>query len=387
MVDYFFPGRCGGGVPQGVLGLVRGTASSTHWDIVTTDHDQGDSAPYPTESRWGSAPWGRVHYLGKRERRPFSRWALIQSLEPDVVVFTSTFSTATVGSLAVRRLIGPGQPVVIWSQGELGPEALNQKRIKKLLYRRLARWVRLFRQVWWFAVDEAELPAANALSSTGPAEHHGYAVFEPPAPGPLRTKVPGSLHLVYAGRIVERKGLLLLLDALRTVTGEVQLDVIGPPEDAGYERRCRERAEALPLNCRVHFLGPLPHGEVMAKLTSAHGAPLLSEFESFGFAVYEAMAVGCVPLISSGTAFEFAQDRGGLMVDRDQDAVHAAVQRLIDMDEVAFRERSEACRTLAFDQWRNDVHGEVLAERLRTLASSATRSTTSDSAGPTTSIE
>ncbi|MEO6629610.1 MAG: glycosyltransferase [Aquihabitans sp.] len=386
VVDYFFPGHRGGGVPHAVLELIR-RVPTAQFDIVTTDKDQGDPVPYPVDRRWGPAPWGRVHYLTERQQRPFSCWATIRSLGPDVVLFTSTFSRPTVGSLVARRVKGRNQPVVIWSQGELGPEALAQKRAKKDVYLRLARMARLFQGVFWCCADAEELAAATALSSTGAAEHHPVSVPKPPKPGPARSKRFGSVCLVYAGRIVERKGLLLLLDALHAVTGDVRVNVIGSPEDEDYVRACRERADALPSNCQVRFLGPLPHDEVMQELSSADGSVLLSEFESFGYAVYEALAVGCVPLISAHTAFDFPDGAGGFIVDRDRDAVRAAVQEFVDMDDDAYRQRSNDCRALAVDLWRNDRHAESLVEHLRAVAVRATRSTTRTTSGPTSSSE
>ncbi|MDX6766260.1 MAG: glycosyltransferase family 4 protein [Candidatus Methylacidiphilales bacterium] len=119
-------------------------------------------------------------------------------------------------------------------------------------------------------------------------------------------------HILYVGRLHPEKGLELLLEAFRLLHGNVpglQLTIAGPhaiAEGGGGERflnRLQSMAQGLP----VVLPGAVHEGGRLAQLYQSHGVfcyPSLADTgEAMGIAPLEAMACGCVPVVSSNPVF------------------------------------------------------------------------------------
>jgi glycosyltransferase involved in cell wall biosynthesis len=149
-------------------------------------------------------------------------------------------------------------------------------------------------------------------------------------PNPLPFEPPEQVHLhgkesviLYAGRIHPEKGLDLLMETARSIPPGWILDVVGPHQiSAGgggeeYLDSLKRKSEGLP----VKFSGPI-HG--MNELSERYRRskifvyPSIAEGgETFGLAVLEAMAWGCVPIVSDLPCFrDFVHSRSnGLVFD------------------------------------------------------------------------
>src|SRR5690606_14533386 len=107
--------------------------------------------------------------------------------------------------------------------------------------------------------------------------------------------------LLYLGRIVEVKGLDVLIKAM--VYTDKKLVVYG---EGGFQKKCAELCEELGLGDRVVFKGPCSHAEVNAlmqqyKYFVLPGKKLsqrAQQVESWGFTVNEALANGCKVVVS-----------------------------------------------------------------------------------------
>ena len=98
--------------------------------------------------------------------------------------------------------------------------------------------------------------------------------------------------VVYFGKLIEQKGVHVLVDALAGI--DARLVVVGfGPERAALERRAAERGvEAL-------FTGPLEHRHLRHLLALADACVVPSIFpEAFGMVAAEAAAAGCPPLVA-----------------------------------------------------------------------------------------
>jgi len=104
--------------------------------------------------------------------------------------------------------------------------------------------------------------------------------------------VPASPVVVYFGKLIEQKGVHVLIDALAGI--DTRLVVVGfGPEREALERRAAERGvEAL-------FTGPLEHRHLRHLLALADACVVPSIFpEAFGMVAAEAASAGCPPLVS-----------------------------------------------------------------------------------------
>lgn len=141
---------------------------------------------------------------------------------------------------------------------------------------------------------------------------------------------PWRGRLLCVGRIDERKGLHVALEALSRLPEDMTLDILGMG-DARYGARLDRLAKRLGVAERVRF-GAVPRGQLQSRFVAADAFlfPVLWD-EPFGLVPIEAMACG-TPVIATGTggSAEFLEhERNCLLVPRyDARALAAAVDRL-----------------------------------------------------------
>jgi glycosyltransferase involved in cell wall biosynthesis len=140
--------------------------------------------------------------------------------------------------------------------------------------------------------------------------------------------------LVFVGRLVERKGVSVLLDALALVAPDVHLTVVG---DGPERPRLERQAAALGVGARVTFTGFVSGAEKAWRLREAHALVLPAttdargDTEGLGVVLLEAMACGR-PVIASriGGITDIVEDgvHGWLVEPGDPSALAGAVTAL-----------------------------------------------------------
>ncbi|MFC5999680.1 glycosyltransferase [Quadrisphaera sp. GCM10027208] len=103
---------------------------------------------------------------------------------------------------------------------------------------------------------------------------------------------------LYLGRLLPHKGVWRLLEAFAVCAEDdpdLELTMVGggPLRDG-----LAARASELGLGGRVHLPGPVPHEEVVRQLHAADLLVHLSEYETFGMTVVEAVASGLPALVT-----------------------------------------------------------------------------------------
>lgn len=159
------------------------------------------------------------------------------------------------------------------------------------------------------------------------------ATFTPDGP---RTPRGARPRVVAASRLVPRKGLQTLIEALRDVP-DAELLVAGGPDGADlakdpHARRLVQAAQAAGVDERVLLLGGLSRQDTAALLRSADVVVSVPWYEPFGILPLEAMACG-KPVVCSavgGLLDTVVDGRTGLHVPpRNPAALAAALRRLL----------------------------------------------------------
>jgi glycosyltransferase involved in cell wall biosynthesis len=194
---------------------------------------------------------------------------------------------------------------------------------------------------------------------------------DPPNPGNAEERLPdegnaGRLAaflagdrptVVYFGKLIENKGVQLLLDALGPL--EARAVIVGFGD---YRAELEQLAASLPPD-RVLFTGPLEHRHLVHLLPLADAAVVPSIFpEAFGMVAAEAAACGCPPLVARHSGL--AEVAAGLeasypehlrelasFTTGDVRALRDKLARLLalsDPDRLAIR---AAARATASDRW------------------------------------
>jgi glycosyltransferase involved in cell wall biosynthesis len=186
------------------------------------------------------------------------------------------------------------------------------------------------------------------------------------------------LRLLFVGRLVERKGLRYLLDAMARVRADtpVRLDIVGQgPERPSLEAQARE----LGLDDRVRFHGFVSDEELVERYVESHVFVLPAAYdrkgdvEGLGVVLIEALSYGRAAIGSraGGITDIIRHDETGLLVPPgDPEALAAAIRTLAaDPDRISALGRTGRAHVQERFGWPTVIGG--LAELYERLAADA----------------
>ncbi len=193
-------------------------------------------------------------------------------------------------------------------------------------------------------------------------------------------------RLLVIGRVVERKGVGNVIEALAHLPG-VELQVAGGPAPDLLEadpevRRLRGLADRLGVSDRVRFLGSVSREDVPRLMCGADLVVAVPWYEPFGIVPVEAMACGR-PVVGSAVGglldTVLPGVTGELVPPRRPDLLAPVVRDLLaDPERREAYGRAGRARAVRTYQWRQvaaateDVYADVAASRARSAAGSMT---------------
>ena len=363
-VGSYLPGYKGGGPIRSLANLVAVLKDEFDFRIVTSDRDLGDCSAYPgiRANAWQVVAGTRVLYLSPGPLRWWRIARLVLVGDFDLVYLNSFFSRSfSMLPIWLMRLgVARRVPVLLAPRGEFSPGALGIKASRKRGYLELERFLGLYASVVWHASTEQEkghiirvlkstprIAVAKPLSTVRVEVAPDLPVM--PSFGSSNTSAPvppktsGSLDVVFVSRICRMKDLIMALQILAGVRGEVHFNIYGPIEDAAYWATCRRLINELPPNVQAEYRGELPHAQVAGVFRTHHLFLLPTQGENFGHVIVEALTAGCPVLISDRTPWRQLREKGvGWDLPLDQAApFQQAIQECVAMDAVAFQEFSK----------------------------------------------
>jgi len=197
----------------------------------------------------------------------------------------------------------------------------------------------------------------------------------------------GMRRLVTVGRLVERKGVDTVIEALAALE-DTELLIAGGPDIAQLDhdpqvRRLREVAARHGVTDRVTFLGQVRRADVPPLLRSADAVVTVPWYEPFGIVPLEAMACGRPVVASAVGGLVDTVDpgvTGELVPPRRPDRLAAELERLLsDERRLARYGRASAARARARYGWdriaqdTERVYTRLLRRRAAPLSMSVTR--------------
>jgi teichuronic acid biosynthesis glycosyltransferase TuaC len=171
--------------------------------------------------------------------------------------------------------------------------------------------------------------------------------------------------VLYAGLLIPRKGVDVLLDAFARVAArraDVTLVLAGGSVERDDRRRALEaRVAAAGLTDRVRFVGPRPHTEMPLWFSAADVFAFASRLEGFPNVVREAIACGtpCVATALPGMTDVVGPEAGRVVPVDDAAAFAAALEDALatPWDRAAIRRRAAT--------WRWDLNAAATLAVLR----------------------
>lgn len=201
----------------------------------------------------------------------------------------------------------------------------------------------------------------------------GAANLDAVRPDPeLLDRGAGRPAVVFAGRLIDGKGLPDLIDAFAAVPGEAFMCIVG---DGPRRSSLEAQARLLGIADRVWFRGYLPETTTHAVIRAADIVVSPSYTEGLPTVVMEAALLGrsIIATDVGGTGEIVANERSALLCPpRDPGALSTALERLLD--DPALRERLGAT---ARAEARERFSWEVSAREFAAVAQRATRSRSS----------
>jgi glycosyltransferase involved in cell wall biosynthesis len=247
---------------------------------------------------------------------------IISEVRPDVVhLDEEPYNVATAHGAWLASRVGAASVFFTW-QNLLRRYPLPFRLVERYVYSQTAHAI---------AGSQDALGVLRAKGYRGPSsvipqfgvDPELFAPGEPP---------PGPPTIGYIARLVEEKGVLVLLDALAGLAGDWRLHVIG---SGPLESEAQRRATTLGFADRVTWERGLVSTEIPSRLRSftVLVQPSLTRLhwkEQFGRAVMEAMACG-IPVIGSDSAeIPHVLGGAGLLVSEGQpEALRNALARLL----------------------------------------------------------
>lgn len=176
--------------------------------------------------------------------------------------------------------------------------------------------------------------------------HHGVtAPLTAPVPVADRARMVSGqeLRLLFAGRVVEIKGVHTAIEALPQIIQalpglRVTLSIVGDDRDQPYLARLQRRIEQLGIGEAVSFAPPVPEADLF-RLFQEHDIYLFpSLYEPFSLTLIHALQAG-IPTVASGVGGnpEIVMHRKTGMIFRKADAGQLASQVITLVQNAALR--------------------------------------------------
>ena len=208
-------------------------------------------------------------------------------------------------------------PVVVASMGVFAEAALKQKSAKKRIFISLCKFLGLFKNITWSVTSELE--AKDVKKAMG--NNIDYIVAEDlprlSIPGKTKKEYSGILKVVFLSRICAHKNLDFAIRALNKMKEPVEFTIYGPIQEMEYWEKCEE----LLKNVRFSWTygGDVPSEQVQKTLADYDVLIFPSKSENYGHVIFEALSVGCIPVISDKTPWnELNNKKAGYELPLDE---------------------------------------------------------------------
>lgn len=354
------PAFRGGGPIRSIEALVSSAPPGTLPLVFTSNRDIGTSGHLAVEADgWTMSGSGEVYFATADS--PIHLWKGLWELRrrrPRLLHFNSFMNPKfTIIPLLLWRIgFWRRAQILLAPRGEFGDGAFRRRTLRKRLYVWVFRLLRIHRSVVWHSTAPHETndirriwgKAARVIERENDTLLSDTALVPSVRSGPLRT--------VFLGRIVEHKGLALVLTALMDVKTPVRFDVCGAAEDVTYAGRCEALAGSLPAHVEVRFHGAVAADAVVDVLAEHDVLFMPTAGENFGHVIAEALSASCYVVTTPRTPWTqtLLESGGGMTLERNASSWTVAIEQLA-RDGLDQRLANRIAAGATFDQWRARV--------------------------------
>ena len=348
----YLPGYKDGGPVRSIKNLVDRLGEEYDFRILAADRDHGDDKPYSCIKvrDWNRVGAAKVYYV---EPGGFDE-KTVGSLAKDVdlIYMCGCFNDYARTTLKLKKQGRIRCRVVIAAMGLFSPGAFHIKYPKKKAYMILLKWLRYFKNVEWSATSEEEAEDIRREAGKDAVCHLAEDLPRKPEEiTHIAETEEGNLRVIFLSRISRKKNLLFAAKVLRQVKGNLVFDIYGNKEDVSYWEECEVELRKLPENVKWEYRGEAD-AERIVKIFSGYDVFLFPTMaENYGHVIFEALAGGCVPVISDKTPWTGEKMEGcGETVKLDEKTALEDFEKIVTKyTEMTKKEKQEAAdRCIAF---------------------------------------
>lgn len=347
LIDWFLPGTASGGPVRSYANMMAQLQTDYEFYVITRHTDYGSSEPYSVipPNQWiqqGENWYG--YYLSQDQLHQKTLKKLLELTAFDVALINGIYSWYfSIYPLVVLKRLKV--PYLVSARGMLNPQAFSVKPLKKRVFLKLAKIIKLYHRVPFHATNTQEAAYIRAVLGSRTKIYEAPNVPRPiPAKPTQRNAKQHPVRLVSVARVAKEKGTLHLLKALEPLSTPVHLDLYGPIYDKDYWKACEAQINKLSEAIKVAYKGPLESEAVPATLKNYDFFAMLSEGENFGHAILEALSAGLPVLISDQTPWTGLREKQigwDLPLDRP-DRIQQAFQEALALPNEEYQKWSQA---------------------------------------------
>ena len=254
-------------------------------------------------------------------------------------------------------------PYVISLRGNLYPQALNNKKILKSIFRAKFQDTDLKNAACIHATSLDELKYYRDLGFKNPV-----AVIPNPIntdgliDQPLKSKT--KFIIGYLGRLHPRKHvekLIYATDFLNRNNVEVTLRIIGS-DDTNYENFLKSEVRRLRLK-NIEFTGFLVDNEKDQAISELSVLACVSDFENFGNIVTEALVRGVPVIATKGMPWKLLEEYScGWWINNDQDTINKTLFSVSSLSKAELQRMGTNGKKMIQELFSVDAIGEQFTE-------------------------
>ena len=307
--EFFYPAYKAGGVIQSLRNMIKLLHEDFEFYCITGGYDLNEREPLSTIqlNQWNDIIIDeqatiKVWYDDKKRLDLIKMKSLIRQVNPTTIYINGFMHIAFLLNplLVIKYSEFRNTKLIVAPRGMLQSGALSAKSLKKIWYLKLIQLLGLTKNIHWHITAEDEREGINQYFPA-PASRFTLLGNIPQLPVneiEITKKIIGSLSIVYASIITEKKNLDYTLESLRHCTSLIDFSIYGVIKEPAYWNKCEAIIKSLPENIHVNYFGAFKPAD-MQQIVSKHNAfILLSKGENFSHAIFEALGAGR-PIISS----------------------------------------------------------------------------------------
>ena len=300
LMGRYLPGYKDGGPLRTIINLTDTFGEKYDFFVACLDRDHGDTVPYQNiqYNCWNLVGKAKVWYVPDEKFTYAILKKLIYGI--DVVYVCGFYNDYGYKTLILNRIGKIKVPVYVASMGTFSQGALSHKTFKKKSFIFICKLFGLFKKITWSVTSDLEAKDMQAIIGKTAKFIIAEDLPRKSIPGPgERNLVEKSI--VFLSRICPQKNLLGAIKAVEGLKDDVSFDIYGPKEDLEYWNKCEKELMGLPKNIVWRYCGNVPTERVQSILQKYNIFLFPTLGENYGHVIFEALSVGCIPIISDQT--------------------------------------------------------------------------------------